>query len=67
MLPMYLRFMRHCSMCIEPIIYTQETDGEFWVSGRDHEEALEKAAAKFKVPKDVINLKWGKRWCALLL
>ena len=29
--------------------------------GRNHEEALEKAAAKFKVSKNSIVLKWGKK------
>lgn len=34
-----------------------EDNDEYWVSGRTQEEALEKAAKKFNVPKDKIILK----------
>ncbi|KAF5286724.1 hypothetical protein FQR65_LT12457 [Abscondita terminalis] len=34
----------------------QKSDNEFWVSGRTKQEALEKAAAKFKVPASKISL-----------
>lgn len=35
----------------------EDTDDKYWVSGRDEEEAKEKAAARFNVPKDKISLK----------
>lgn len=38
----------------------QDTDDKYWVSGRDEEEAREKAAARFNVPKDKISLKQGQ-------
>uniref|UniRef100_A0A1X7UQH7 Valine--tRNA ligase n=1 Tax=Amphimedon queenslandica TaxID=400682 RepID=A0A1X7UQH7_AMPQE len=34
-----------------------ESDGQYWVSGRSQDEALQKAAEKFKVPKEQIVLK----------
>lgn len=33
---------------------------KYWVCGHTEEEAKEKAAARFKVSKDKISLKWGK-------
>lgn len=33
-----------------------DTDGEYWVTGRTEEEAISKAAEKFKVPQDKIKL-----------
>lgn len=38
----------------------QPNEGDYWVSGRTQEEALEGASAKFKVPKDKIKLEQGK-------
>jgi valyl-tRNA synthetase len=38
----------------------EETDGNYWVTAHTHDEALEKAAKKFNVPKEKITLKWGK-------
>jgi valyl-tRNA synthetase len=35
----------------------QETDNEYWVSGRSREEAMEKASKKFGVPSSKIILK----------
>ncbi|TKR80167.1 hypothetical protein L596_014287 [Steinernema carpocapsae] len=35
-------------------------DNKYWVSARNHEEALEKAAKKFNVPKEKISLKWDE-------
>lgn len=39
------------------IWFTQEIDNEYWVSGRNREEALEKASKKFGVPSSKISLK----------
>lgn len=36
-----------------------DSDDKYWVSARTEEEALEKAAKKFRVPKEKITLKWG--------
>uniref|UniRef100_A0A1I7YCJ4 Valine--tRNA ligase n=1 Tax=Steinernema glaseri TaxID=37863 RepID=A0A1I7YCJ4_9BILA len=33
-------------------------DNKYWVSARNYEEALEKAAKNFNVPKEKISLKW---------
>ncbi|XP_067129943.1 valine--tRNA ligase [Centruroides vittatus] len=42
----------------DPFIYQgTEQDNEYWISGRTEEEALEKAAKKFKVSKNKIKLK----------
>jgi len=35
----------------------EETDGRYWVSGRDEAEALQKAAARFQVPHEAISLR----------
>ncbi|XP_033121226.1 valine--tRNA ligase-like isoform X2 [Anneissia japonica] len=35
----------------------EDTDNNYWVSATTEEEALEKAAARFKVPKDKIQLR----------
>lgn len=39
--------------------YLQDTDDQYWVSGRNEEEAKEKAAARFNVSKDKISLRQG--------
>ena len=43
----------------------QPKEGEYWVSGRSDEEALEKAAKKFNVAKEKIKLERGT--CVLLV
>ena len=37
----------------------QDTNDEYWVSGRTEEEAKKKAAEKFKVAEDKISLRQG--------
>ena len=37
----------------------QPKEGEYWVSGRTEEEALEKAAKKFNVSKEKVVLSQG--------
>ncbi|KAH7719353.1 Valyl-tRNA synthetase [Aphelenchoides avenae] len=37
-----------------------DSDDKYWVSARTEEEALEKAAKKFRVPKEKITLKWDE-------
>lgn len=37
----------------------QPKEGEYWVSGRTEDEALEKASKKFNIPKDKIKLEQG--------
>lgn len=37
----------------------QPNEGEYWVSGRSEEEALEKASKKFQVSKEKIKVKQG--------
>ena len=47
------------------MINFQPKEGEYWVSGRSDEEALEKAAKKFNVAKEKIKLERGT--CVLLV
>ena len=42
----------------------QDTNDEYWVSGRTEEEARKKAAEKFKVTEDKISLRQGMNACA---
>lgn len=41
----------------KPTPFGAESDNDYWVSGRTEEEAAEKAAKKYGVPKDKIRLK----------
>ena len=36
-----------------------DTDGQYWITGRTEEEALAKAAEKFKVAPEKIKLQQG--------
>ena len=42
----------------------QDTNDEYWVSGRTEEEAKKNAAEKFKVTEDKISLRQGMNACA---
>lgn len=42
------------------LLFTQDTDGKYWVSGRSEEEARQKAAKQFNVAPAKLTLKQGK-------
>lgn len=42
------------------VVPGEDTDMKYWVCGHTEEEAKEKAAARFKVSKDKISLKWDE-------
>lgn len=51
---MSVRFLIQMYLSID---FPQESDNECWVSGRNREEALDKACKKFGVPSSKITLK----------